>query len=69
MRFSLSVSAILTAVLLASVNAAPAPALSEFAAKSAKGLRLLSIEDGMAPVWKTEDEKLELMRASVQFVR
>jgi hypothetical protein len=67
MRFSLSVSAILAAILLGSVHAAPA--LSDVTSKAAQGLRLLDIEEGKPPVWKTEAEKLELMRAHVNFVR
>lgn len=67
MRFSLSIGAILAAVLLGSVSAAPAP--TEFGSKVAQGLRLLSLEEGAAPIWKTEDEKLELLRSGANFVR
>ncbi|KAJ7240504.1 Zn-dependent exopeptidase [Mycena rebaudengoi] len=48
------------------VNAVPITH-DEIEANSAEGLRLLTLEDGAAPVWKTEDEKLDLMRAGVQF--
>ncbi|KAG6856930.1 hypothetical protein H0H87_012183 [Tephrocybe sp. NHM501043] len=33
----------------------------------AKGLRLISLEDGADPVWKTQDEKLDLVRNRVGF--
>jgi len=36
---------------------------------SAKGLRLLGLAKGAEPVWKTENEKLELLRSHVHFVR
>jgi leucyl aminopeptidase len=41
---------------------------SEIKAKAAQGLRLLSLAEGVEPVWKTEDEKLALMRAGKKFV-
>lgn len=50
------------------VNAVPI-AHDEIEAKSAQGLRLLSLEDGAEPVWKTEDEKLDILRSGKQFVR
>lgn len=60
-------SAVLGALLTAlSVRAAISKA--ELRGNTAKGLRLISLEDGIDPVWKTEDEKLELMRAFVKFV-
>lgn len=40
----------------------------ELAVMAAKGYRLLDLEEGAAPVWKTEEEKLELLRANVHFV-
>ncbi|KAJ6592192.1 hypothetical protein DFH09DRAFT_1415128 [Mycena vulgaris] len=48
------------------VNAV-AIAHEEIVAKAAQGLRLLSLEEGADPVWKTEEEKLELMRADISF--
>ncbi|KAJ8462383.1 hypothetical protein ONZ45_g17956 [Pleurotus djamor] len=48
------------------VRAAPIET-SEIHAKAAQGLVLLELAEGAEPVWKTEDEKLELMRAGVQF--
>ncbi|KAJ7097226.1 hypothetical protein B0H15DRAFT_928578 [Mycena belliarum] len=41
----------------------------EIVANAANGLRLLSLEEGADPVWKTEDEKLDLLRADISFVR
>ncbi|KAG5642918.1 hypothetical protein DXG03_001889 [Asterophora parasitica] len=61
----------LTAALLgialaaASVNAAISQ--GELKRNTAKGLRLLSLREGADPVWKTENEKLDLLRAHVQF--
>ncbi|KAG6832123.1 hypothetical protein H0H87_002636 [Tephrocybe sp. NHM501043] len=42
--------------------------ISELRAKAAAGLRLLSLEDGVEPVWKTEDEELQLLRSGQPFV-
>ncbi|RPD52916.1 Zn-dependent exopeptidase, partial [Lentinus tigrinus ALCF2SS1-7] len=39
----------------------------ELADMATKGYRLLDLEEGAAPVWKTEEEKLELLRANVHF--
>lgn len=66
MKFQLCLSLILAT--FACVHAIPVISPNEIAAKSAQGLRLLSLTEGAAPVWKTEDEKLELMRAKVNFV-
>lgn len=43
-------------------------ASGEIAAKSAQGLRLLSLAEGADPVWKTEAEVLDLLRAGKNFV-
>ncbi|KAG6839682.1 hypothetical protein C0991_012601, partial [Blastosporella zonata] len=40
---------------------------SELAENKAKNLRLISTEDGLDPVWKTEYEKLDLLRKRVNF--
>ncbi|KAJ8079517.1 hypothetical protein AAF712_007851 [Marasmius tenuissimus] len=56
----------LLAVALPLVSSVPI-SHEEIEAKVAQDLRLLSLEDGAEPVWKTEDEKLELMRAGKQF--
>jgi leucyl aminopeptidase len=42
-------------------------AISEVQEKSAQGLRLLQLGEDLEPVWKTEDEKLELMKQRVNF--
>lgn len=67
MRLQFAVFAALL-VALALVHSAPTITPDEIAAKSSQGYRLLSIVDGEDPVWKTEDEKLQLMREEVQFV-
>ncbi|KAK0217834.1 hypothetical protein IW262DRAFT_1390815 [Armillaria fumosa] len=60
--------AVFAAILAAFALVQSAPITSdEIEAKSAQGYRLLSIVDGEDPVWKTEDEKLQLMREEVQF--
>ncbi|KAI0795424.1 hypothetical protein C8Q75DRAFT_791243 [Abortiporus biennis] len=41
--------------------------VSDFQAKVAQGLRLISLQEFAEPVWRTEDEKLELMRGRIQF--
>ncbi|KAG6839681.1 hypothetical protein C0991_012600 [Blastosporella zonata] len=41
---------------------------TELAESKAKGLRLLSLESGADPIWKTEDERNELLRSDVEFV-
>ncbi|KAJ8462382.1 hypothetical protein ONZ45_g17957 [Pleurotus djamor] len=51
---------------LALVRATPIET-SEIQAKAAQGSALLELAEGAAPVWKTEEEKLELMRAGVHF--
>jgi leucyl aminopeptidase len=61
------------AILLSTFSLVAVGAVSvshaELQSKSSQGLRLLSLEENADPVWKTEDEKLELMRAHVNFVR
>jgi leucyl aminopeptidase len=39
-----------------------------FEANVAKGLRLIDLDPNVTPVWMTEDEKLELIRADKNFV-
>lgn len=41
---------------------------AEILENAAKGLRLLRLGPDADPVWKTEDEKLDLLRARVRFV-
>ena len=67
MKFALSV---ITAVLLASsslVGAVPIDT-QEIERQSAEGLSLLRLGPDVDPVWKTEEEKWELKKASVRFV-
>jgi bacterial leucyl aminopeptidase len=59
--------AILAAALPLAVKCAPI-SHEEIEANVAQNLRLLSLEEGVEPVWKTEEEKLDLMRQGVQFV-
>jgi leucyl aminopeptidase len=40
----------------------------EITSKSSQGLRLLSLAEDLDPLWKTEGEKLELMRSGIKFV-
>ncbi|KAF8659820.1 hypothetical protein AX16_001705 [Volvariella volvacea WC 439] len=64
MRFQFQFPLLLA--LLKIVSAAPI-SHEEIAEKTAQGLRLLDIEEGADPVWRTEDERLELLRAGVHF--
>ncbi|TRM58937.1 hypothetical protein BD626DRAFT_539736 [Schizophyllum amplum] len=57
---------LLLSALSALALAAPL-AQDEIEQNAASGLRLLSLEDGVEPVWKTADEKLELMKTSTKF--
>lgn len=62
-------SSLLTFALLAiSASAAVIPA-AELRTKAAKGLRLISLEEGAEPVWKTEAQVLDLIKDDVGFVR
>ncbi|KAF5383810.1 hypothetical protein D9615_003819 [Tricholomella constricta] len=54
------------ALVALSVHAAISEA--ELKENRAKGLRLLSLKDGVDPVWKTEDDKLALLRAHIRFM-
>ncbi|KAG6909007.1 hypothetical protein DXG01_002393 [Tephrocybe rancida] len=40
---------------------------SELAENKAKGLRLMSLENGVDPIWKTEEERLDLVRGHINF--
>ncbi|TRM58916.1 hypothetical protein BD626DRAFT_437658 [Schizophyllum amplum] len=57
---------LLLSALSALALAAPL-AQDEIKQNAASGLRLLSLEDGAEPVWKTADEKLELMKTGTKF--
>ncbi|KAL0953837.1 hypothetical protein HGRIS_005015 [Hohenbuehelia grisea] len=65
MKFNLSLNLVLAA--LAFVQAAPIRP-EEIHSKAAKGLRLLTLAEDAEPVWKTEDQKLDLMRQGVKFI-
>ncbi|KAJ3519044.1 hypothetical protein NMY22_g13375 [Coprinellus aureogranulatus] len=60
-------STLLLLVTALSVNGLPVVPLTEIAAKSAQGLRLLSLDADTAPVWKTESEVLDLVRQGTNF--
>ena len=66
MKF-LAASFLALAAALGSAWAAPI-STQELSDMSAQGYRLLDLEEGVPPVWKTEDEKLDLLRAGVHFV-
>jgi len=66
MRFAVTLITALVGLVAAAPVVSPSPE-SSFASNVKAGLRLLSIEDGAEPVWKTEDEKLALMRAETKF--
>ncbi|KAF9459297.1 hypothetical protein BDZ94DRAFT_1239317 [Collybia nuda] len=63
----MKLSSSLLGLVLAALSVRAAISEIELKANTAKGLRLISLEDGVDPVWKTEDEKLELMRAHRNF--
>ncbi|KAF8074970.1 Zn-dependent exopeptidase [Lyophyllum atratum] len=65
MKFQSTLNLVLAAVALVA-HAAPV-SHDEIVHKSGQGLRLLSLADGAEPVWKTEDQKLELMRGGIKF--
>ncbi|KAI0634037.1 Zn-dependent exopeptidase [Trametes polyzona] len=65
MKFFSALFCAITAAL-GVVRAAPV-APKELADMAAKGYRLLSLAEGAEPVWKTEEEKLELLRSKVHF--
>jgi len=67
MKCQLSLLAALIAAGLSVVYAAPVLSHAEIESKTAQGLRLLTLSEGAAPVWKTEEEKLALMRAEKHF--
>ncbi|TRM58936.1 hypothetical protein BD626DRAFT_437692 [Schizophyllum amplum] len=57
---------LLLSALSALALAAPL-AQDEIKQNVASGLRLLSLQDGAEPIWKTADEKLELMKTGTKF--
>jgi hypothetical protein len=60
---------ILSALSLSALAVPVALSHTEIAANAANGLRLISLAKGAQPVWKTEDEVLNLIRAKTGFVR
>lgn len=63
----LSLLALTSLVLSAVVQAAPTA--EDIASKSAQGLYLVKLGETTDPVWKTQDEKLALLREGTNFVR
>ncbi|KAG6856932.1 hypothetical protein H0H87_012185 [Tephrocybe sp. NHM501043] len=59
-------SLLCAAIVVASVQAKVTH--EDLAKNKEKGLRLLHLENGADPIWKTEDEKLELKRKDVNFM-
>lgn len=61
----------LTAYVLSAVSLSLAGPVSrlELATNAGKGLRLISLDEKVAPVWKSEDQILDLIRARTGFVR
>ena len=59
---------VLLAFVAAAVTCQALITEDEIAEKSAQGLRLIDYEEGAEPVWMTEDQKLELIRADKNFV-
>lgn len=57
------------ALCLVGSQAAPLIPSSEINVKASQGLRLIELGEGLQPVWKTEDEKEELIRSQTRFVR
>ncbi|KAF7419177.1 hypothetical protein PC9H_001761 [Pleurotus ostreatus] len=55
------------ALCLVGSQAAPFIPSSEISVKAAQGLRLIELGEGLQPVWKTEDEKEELIRSQTRF--
>lgn len=58
---------LLTALVSLAIAAPAVISHAEIETNTAKGLRLLSLEEGAVPVWKTEEEKLDIMRANKKF--
>ena len=64
MQFTLLLSLVLSSLSL--ISAAPISS-AEIAENAGKGLRLLSLNEDAEPVWKSEDQVLDLMRSGVKF--
>lgn len=66
MKFQL---ALLKALIAAAVFVHAVPiSRDELVENSAKGLRLLQLSEDGLPVWKTDDEVLQLLRSGARFV-
>ncbi|KAG6910018.1 hypothetical protein DXG01_013740 [Tephrocybe rancida] len=65
MKFHSTFSLVVIAITVVA-RAAPL-SHAEIVDKSNQGLRLLSLVDGAEPEWKTEEEKINLLRAGVHF--
>lgn len=71
--FTMLKSLLSTLLLLSAltVNALPAPApqSSDTRLMAERGLHLIDLEDGTEPVWRTEEQVLDFIRAGTNFVR
>ncbi|KAF9534663.1 aminopeptidase [Crepidotus variabilis] len=68
MKFSLGFALLIQGSLALALAARQQQITSqEIQEKTSQGLRLLSLSETTAPVWKTEDEKLELLRKHTRF--
>ncbi|KAF8074637.1 Zn-dependent exopeptidase [Lyophyllum atratum] len=63
----MKLSSSLSLLLLASSASCAAIPLAELRSASTDGLRLLSLKDGAEPVWRTENDRLDLLRSGIQF--
>ena len=68
MKFNVTTGFLALAAMFGITYAAPI-STSEISDMASQGYRLLDLAEGVPPVWKTEDEKLDLLRAGVKFVR
>ncbi|KAJ8516803.1 hypothetical protein ONZ45_g5938 [Pleurotus djamor] len=60
-------SIVALAISLAGVSFAAPISPSELKSNAAQGLRLIELAEGAEPVWMTEDQKLDLIRARTRF--
>ena len=65
---TLAACRLLTVFVAAAVACRAAISPSEIAEKSAKGLMLIDLNEGVDPAWMTEEQKLKLIRADIGFV-
>ena len=64
---SLAAGFLALAAAFSTACAAPV-STQELSDMAGQGYRLLDLAEGVPPVWKTEEEKLDLLRAGVHFV-